>query len=104
MIYSPIPPGGRDGFAEGEGCFTVAKRGDLQFVVTQSTEDVNVLNYIMNSLGFGNVIKQSIKSNTHRFIVQDRANLVLISLIFNGPSIWYFLRELIDSTRFYLLF
>ena len=28
------------GFAE--GCFTVAKRGDLQFVVT--TEDVNVLN------------------------------------------------------------
>lgn len=76
------------GFAEGEGCFTVAKRGDLHFVVTQSTEDVNVLNYIMNSLGFGNVIKQSIKSNTHRFIVQDRANLVLISLIFNGNMVF----------------
>jgi LAGLIDADG endonuclease len=76
------------GFAEGEGCFTVAKRGDLSFVVTQSTEDVNVLNYIMKNLGFGNVIKQSIKSNTHRFIVQDRANLVLISLIFNGNMVF----------------
>lgn len=49
---------------------------------------MNVLNYIMNSLGFGNVIKQSIKSNTHRFIVQDRANLVLISLIFNGNMVF----------------
>jgi Cytochrome C and Quinol oxidase polypeptide I/LAGLIDADG endonuclease len=76
------------GFAEGEGSFTIAKRGDLYFVITQSTKDVNVLNYIMNSLGFGKVIKQSEKSNTHRFIIQDRAHLVLISLLFNGNMVF----------------
>lgn len=76
------------GFAEGEGSFTIAKRGDLHFVVTQSTKDVNILNYIMNSLGFGKVIKQSVKSNTHRFIIQDRAHLVLISLLFNGNMVF----------------
>jgi len=63
------------GFTEGEGCFTVAKRGDLSFVITQSTKDVNVLNYIMNNFAFGKVIKQSIKSNTHRYIIQDLKHL-----------------------------
>jgi hypothetical protein len=76
------------GFAEGEGSFTIAKRGDLYFVITQSTKDVNILNYIMNNLGFGKVIKQSVKSNTHRFIVQDRAHLVLISWLFNGNMVF----------------
>jgi len=76
------------GFVEGEGSFTIAKRGDLYFVITQSTNDVKILNYIMNNLGFGKVIKQSIKSNTHRFIIQDRAHLALISLLFNGNMVF----------------
>ena len=76
------------GFAEGEGSFTIAKRGDLYFVVTQSTKDVNILNYIMTSLGFGKVIKQSVKSNTHRFIIQDRAHLALICSLFNGNMVF----------------
>lgn len=64
------------GFSEGEGSFICAKRGDLSFVVTQSSLDVESLNYIKDNLGFGRVIKQSVKQNTHRFIVQDsvRAN------------------------------
>jgi len=76
------------GFSEGEGSFIVAKRGDLSFVITQSTTDIKSLNYIKDNLGFGKVIKQSIKQNTHRFIVQDLKNLILICLIFNGNMVF----------------
>ena len=72
------------GFSEGEGSFIRAKRGDLSFVITQSTRDINSLNYIKDSLNFGKVIKQSVKQNTHRYVVQDVKNLSLICLIFNG--------------------
>lgn len=76
------------GFSEGEGSFIVAKRGDLSFVITQSTVDINSLNYIKDNLGFGSVIVQSSKQKTHRFIVQDIKNLTLISLIFNGNMVF----------------
>jgi hypothetical protein len=76
------------GFAEGEGSFTVAKRGDLYFVITQSSTDVKVLNYIKNQLGFGKVIVQSAKAGTHRYIVQDIKGLILISHIFNGNMVF----------------
>ena len=76
------------GFAEGEGSFVVGKKGHLSFVITQSTKDINILNYIMKNLGFGKVIKQSVKSNTHRFIVQDRSHLSIISLLFNGNMVF----------------
>ena len=75
------------GFAEGDGSFTVTKRGSLQFVITQSTSDVQVLHYIFNKLGFGKVIQQSNK--THRFIVQDMKHLLLICLIFNGNMVFF---------------
>ena len=76
------------GFSEGEGSFILAKRGDLSFVITQSTEDVKILNYIKNNLQFGKVIKQSIKGNTHRFVIQDRKNIFLICLLFNGNIVF----------------
>lgn len=76
------------GFSEGEGSFILAKRGDLSFVVTQSTKDVQSLNNIKNNLGFGKVIKQSIKGNTHRLVIQDRNNLFLICLLFNGNMVF----------------
>lgn len=91
------------GFSEGEGSFILAKRGDLSFVVTQSSSDLlpgatrggwerrsrEVLNYIKDNLGFGRVIKQSIKQNTHRFVIQEelapffnKKNIYLICLLF----------------------
>lgn len=76
------------GFSEGEGSFIVGKRGDLSFVITQSTVDIQSLNYIKDNLGFGKVIKQSVKQNTHRFIVQDIKNIYLICLIFNGNMVF----------------
>ena len=76
------------GFSEGEGSFIISKRGDLAFVITQSTTDVQSLNYIKDNLGFGKVIKQSIKQNTHRFVIQDTKNLFLICLLFNGNMVF----------------
>ena len=76
------------GFSEGEGSFVLAKRGDLSFVISQSTLDIQVLEYIRDHLGFGKVIQQSVKQKTHRFIVQDIKNLFLICLIFNGNMVF----------------
>ena len=76
------------GFSEGEGSFILAKRGDLAFVVTQSTTDVKSLNYIKDNLCFGKVIKQSVKQNTHRFVIQDIKNIYLICLLFNGNIVF----------------
>jgi len=71
------------GFVEGDGSFVIAKRNnEMQFVITQSTEDVNILYLIQEELGFGKVIKQG--KRTSRFIVQDLANIHLLILLFNG--------------------
>lgn len=44
------------GFTEGDGSFIVSSSGNLMFVITQSTTDIQVLNYIQQQLGFGRVI------------------------------------------------
>nr|YP_010846170.1 LAGLIDADG homing endonuclease [Cyathus stercoreus]WEV87357.1 LAGLIDADG homing endonuclease [Cyathus stercoreus] len=75
-------------FSEGDGSFIVNTRLELQFVITQSTSDVEVLYNIKNKLGFGKVILQSQSGNTHRFVVQDIRNLLLICLIFNGNMVF----------------
>lgn len=76
------------GFSEGEGSFILAKRGDLSFVITQFTIDVKSLYYIKDNFGFGKVIKQSVKQNTHRFIIQDIKSIYLICLLFNGNMVF----------------
>jgi len=74
------------GFTEGDGSFVVTKtKNNLQFVITQSTDDIAILNYIQNNLGFGKVIKQG--KRTSRYVVQDITNLHLIILLFNGNLI-----------------
>ena len=70
------------GFSEGDGSFIVANRGDLFFVITQNTQDVQVLEYIQKELNMGKVIRQG--KTTSRFIIQDKLGLYLIALIFNG--------------------
>jgi hypothetical protein len=47
------------GFAEGDGGFSIDKRGYLVFKVTQSSADAQVLFYIKKELGFGSVTVQS---------------------------------------------
>lgn len=70
------------GFTEGDGSFMVTNRNDLQFVITQSTEDQYVLDWIQRTLGFGKVIAQG--KRTSRFIVQDLKGIFYILLLFNG--------------------
>jgi hypothetical protein len=71
------------GFTEGEGSFVILKTSkSLQFVITQSTEDIGILKYIQEKLDFGNVIKQG--KRTSRYVIQDLKNIFLILLLFNG--------------------
>lgn len=76
------------GFFEGKGCLTVGKRGDLSFNLTQSTSDVKILYYILENLGFGNVIIQSKTQHTHKYVVSDSKSLHLICLLLNGNLVF----------------
>jgi hypothetical protein len=73
------------GFTEGDGSFVITNRKELQFVITQGSDDVQVLHMICDTLGFGKVIKQG--KRTSRFIVQDKRGLELIVSLFNGNLI-----------------
>jgi LAGLIDADG endonuclease len=70
------------GFFEGDGCLTKATRGNLSFVITQHTNDIQILHEIISILKFGKVIKQG--ERTSRYIVQDMKCLYLIILLLNG--------------------
>lgn len=74
------------GFAEGDGSFTVNNRGTAIFVITQSTTDLQVLEYIQRVLRFGRVIKQG--ANTSRFVVEDLASVALLIDLFNGNLVF----------------
>ena len=73
------------GFTEGEGSFIVNNRGDLAFVVVQSTTDIKILYYIQETLGFGKVISQSVK--TSRYVTQSKREIDIIISLFNGNVI-----------------
>lgn len=72
------------GFFEGDGSLLIVKRGDLSIVVTQSFDDLQVLNYIKENLGFGNIIIQSKKNKTYRWIINKQVYLKLLIHLFNG--------------------
>jgi intein-encoded DNA endonuclease-like protein len=73
------------GFTEGEGSFIVNNRGDLAFVITQSTLDLIILEFIRDTLGFGKVNPQSIQ--TSRYITQSKVEIDIIISLFNGNLI-----------------
>ncbi len=73
------------GFTEGEGSFIVNNRGDLAFVVVQSTSDIRVLHCVQETLGFGKVISQSVK--TSRYVTQSKTEIEIIISLFNGNVI-----------------
>jgi hypothetical protein len=73
---------------EGNGSFIVAKRGDLSLVVTQSSSDIYVLNFIKENFGFGNIHIKSSKQKAHRYVVYKQQDLLLICLLFNGNMVF----------------
>ena len=76
------------GFTEGDGCTVASSRGDCSIIITQSTNDIEVLHYIQSMLGFGSVIPQSAANSTHRFVIQDKVCLRLMALLFNGNLVF----------------
>jgi len=72
------------GFVEGDGSFIINKDGYLEFKVTQSSVDAQVLFFIKKSLGFGVVRLQDKVNKTHCFRVRDKEGLFKIISIFNG--------------------
>jgi intein-encoded DNA endonuclease-like protein len=74
------------GFTEGDGSFIVNKRGDLAFVITQSQCEIQTLEFIKETLGFGKVISQS--QSTLRFVCQSKLEIELIIYLFNGNLVF----------------
>ena len=71
------------GFTEGDGSFLVHNRGTKAFVVSQ--KETEILHYLRDTLGFGNIYKQS--PNVSRYTVQTQLGMELISLIFDGNMV-----------------
>jgi hypothetical protein len=72
------------GFVEGDGSFIVNKDGYLEFKITQSSLDAQILFYIKKHLGFGVVRIQDKNNNTHCYRVRDKEGLFKLICIFNG--------------------
>ena len=75
------------GFSEGDGSFVTIKRNEVcTFVVSQSTEDVQILHHIRAQLGFGKCIRQG--KRTSRYLVQDKVGLEILISLFNGNLVF----------------
>jgi hypothetical protein len=72
------------GFVEGDGSFIINKDGYLEFRITQSSKDAQILFMIKKELGFGVVRVQDSKRDTHCYRVRDKNNLLKLISIFNG--------------------
>lgn len=72
------------GFTEGDGSFIINKNGYLEFKVTQSSIDAQILFYIKKELGFGSVRVQDKNNKTHHFRVRDQKGILKLIYIFNG--------------------
>ena len=72
------------GFTEGDGSFILNKDGSLEFKVTQSSLDADILFYIKKQLGYGSVSRQDKVKKTHHFRVIDKKSILKLIEIFNG--------------------
>lgn len=72
------------GFTEGDGNFSVYKDKYLEFKITQSSNDAQVLFYIKKELGFGSVTLHDKINKTHHFRVRKKESILRLINIFNG--------------------
>ncbi len=73
------------GFTEGDGCLSINNRKDCSFVIIQSTADVQILEHIQKTFGFGSVTVQGPRNS--RYVIQNLEDLYKILLILNGNMI-----------------
>jgi len=81
------------GFVEGDGSFIINKDGYLEFRITQSSKDAQILFMIKKELGFGVVRIQDFSKNTHCYRVRDKNNILKLIFIFNGNIFFYSRKE-----------
>lgn len=81
------------GFTEGDGSFISNSDGSLEFKITPSSTDAQILFYIKKQLGFGHVSLQDKISKTHHYRVRDKENLYKLIQIFNGYLCTYKKKE-----------
>lgn len=72
------------GFFEGDGSFILAKRGDISLCIVESEKDKEILEYIKTTLNMGNVIQDSKKNKTLKWVVNKQRDINLLCLILNG--------------------
>jgi len=72
------------GFTEADGCFLINKNRYLEFRITQSSIDKEVLFYIKKCLSFGVVRPQCSKSKTSCYRVRDKGGILCLITIFNN--------------------
>jgi hypothetical protein len=75
------------GFSEGDGSFIINKNGYLEFKITQSSSDAQILFYIKKQLGFGSVTIQDKINKTHHFRIRDQNNLFTVLRTVHGHLI-----------------
>jgi LAGLIDADG endonuclease len=72
------------GFTEGDGSFIISKN-KIFFDITQNIQDVQVLYYIKNKLGFGQVLlREESNRQVGVFYVTSKENFLKLIHIFNG--------------------
>ena len=72
------------GFSEGDGSFILNKNGYLEFKITQSSVDAQILFLVKKELGFGSTVIQDKVNKTHHYRVRDKDNILKLISIFNG--------------------
>lgn len=69
------------GFTETRGRFIVNNKGDLTFFITWTTSDIETLNKIKKTLGFGNVVLHS--DTIGRYVVYSKEEIEILVSLFN---------------------
>lgn len=69
------------------GFFILNKDGYLEFKITQSSVDAQILFLIKKELGFGSTIIQDKINKTHDYRVRGKSNILILISIFNGNII-----------------
>jgi hypothetical protein len=72
------------GFTEGNGSFIIHDTKRLEFKITQSSIDAQILFHIKKKLGFGSASVQDKAQKIHHYYTKDKSSLLKLIYIFNG--------------------
>lgn len=71
------------GVIDGDGCFYINPKGYCVVTITMGTVDLPLLEYVRDTLGYGQVLKAS-GANAFRFSLTKKSNTILLVNALNG--------------------